>query len=694
MRTTTSIAAAVAAAALALPGAASAQVVFQTAEQTGAIFESEFSLAPGDVNGTTDAYTRIGGQTKLLTDGTGAKEANVLSASADGTITFFQTASPLVAADTDADSDLYVRRPSGVGLVAPQAAAAVSFVGMTSDGSRAFLRTTAGLSAIDTDGKHDVYEFKTATGELFERTPGSHTADVSFHRVSPNGDVVYFSTGQSLVPGDTDTALDVYTASPAGYKEASPGDGTHAAYFQTVGSANGRVVFASTQQLAPGDTDAELDLYASIAGGSVDLLTPSPNAAAAAKPVSLKGWSRTDAARVVFSTDEKLLPADTDATEDIYAREGQVTTLLTPGTLEPVTFEDFADDGETILFASAEKLKATDGDTRWDMYKATDAGLVHIAQEDGPFDQYAGSLSSTGAMTTFETAEPLSSGDTDTLVDVYLRSAFGLLHASRRAPGVSGPTDHASPQDFLAGGDLLFYTDERLLPEDRNDERDVYSFKGLDLTLVSVDASAPDTLVGAPANVASGATVSATVGATEQASLECRLDGGGWGACGSPWSASGLADGAHVVEARATDVAGNVDASPASAAFTVGAPAVVKAPETTATPSPSPSPTPVPTVTAADTAAPVLTAGKLRVRRRVPALGFSLSEPASVRVVVQRKAGSRWRTLKTKVLTGRAGVNDAKLAELPARGTFRAVVVATDAAGNASAKLVLRPSRR
>ncbi len=46
--------------------------------------------------------------------------------------------------------------------------------------------------------------------------------------------------------------------------------------------------------------------------------------------------------------------------------------------------------------------------------------------------------------------------------------------------------------------------------------------------------------------------------------FECRIDGGTWAACDSPHTTSSLSDGPHTLEARATDLAGNVDPTPAS----------------------------------------------------------------------------------------------------------------------------------
>jgi PKD repeat protein len=85
-----------------------------------------------------------------------------------------------------------------------------------------------------------------------------------------------------------------------------------------------------------------------------------------------------------------------------------------------------------------------------------------------------------------------------------------------------------------------------------------------------VDATAPVTAIttGPAVSVHSG-PVAFGVGADEDATFECALDGGAFSSCATTYRAEDLSLGEHVFRARATDRAGNVDATPAERRFSV-----------------------------------------------------------------------------------------------------------------------------
>lgn len=97
--------------------------------------------------------------------------------------------------------------------------------------------------------------------------------------------------------------------------------------------------------------------------------------------------------------------------------------------------------------------------------------------------------------------------------------------------------------------------------------------------------SAPNTFVNAGQNAAQAVEAASFTftSSTAGASFQCRVDLGAWSACTSPLTLSvgEYPAGAHGLEVRAVDPVGQVDATPATAAFTLNAstPAVVPAPK-------------------------------------------------------------------------------------------------------------------
>ena len=87
----------------------------------------------------------------------------------------------------------------------------------------------------------------------------------------------------------------------------------------------------------------------------------------------------------------------------------------------------------------------------------------------------------------------------------------------------------------------------------------------------TIDNAAPNTSIdSSPADPSNVTGPSFTFSSTEGGStFECQLDGGGWSSCSSPKNYSGLSQGSHTFQVRATDGAGNTDASPASFTWTI-----------------------------------------------------------------------------------------------------------------------------
>ncbi len=91
----------------------------------------------------------------------------------------------------------------------------------------------------------------------------------------------------------------------------------------------------------------------------------------------------------------------------------------------------------------------------------------------------------------------------------------------------------------------------------------------------TVDATAPDTSIGAQPNTPTNSTeaefgfTGSDPGGSGIAGFECKLDDGAFAPCSSPRQYTGLGQGSHRFEVRAIDQAGNADGSPATHTWTI-----------------------------------------------------------------------------------------------------------------------------
>ena len=91
----------------------------------------------------------------------------------------------------------------------------------------------------------------------------------------------------------------------------------------------------------------------------------------------------------------------------------------------------------------------------------------------------------------------------------------------------------------------------------------------------TIDAIAPDTqILTNPTDPSNSSNATFTFSGTDSLGVpaitfECQIDGGGFSACTSPKTYTGLADGSHTFQVRAKDAVGNVDPTPASYTWTI-----------------------------------------------------------------------------------------------------------------------------
>jgi hypothetical protein len=395
-----------------------------------------------------------------------------------------------------------------------------------------------------------------AFAALFVSALGAPVAvadDSRYEDTSADGSVVFFTTTDPLVNGDTDARRDVFARS----FEAAVGEyvtrlvsigpiGGNQAYDATFSAASGdgsKVFFSTPERLVPTDEDTVSDLYMRDLAANTTTLVSRADAACSGScgnsnqaSDGVAGASLAAAGnRAFFASKEKLSHLDGDSETDIYMRDlsGPETTVLVScgdgpctssgfgnGSL-PVALRDVSDDGETAYLSSSEGLVASDEDGATDIYVrdlvAQTTELVSIAgvcplppAEQSQCNPVFGGTSNDGLHAFFQTRERLSVADTDEAADIYDWSAGTASLASTGPDGGNGPLNHATYAGSSTDGESVFFkTDEQLVtPDDADAVRDVYVRRGGTVTdLVST---------GSQSGVSSDAEMDPALGAIGQ----------------------------------------------------------------------------------------------------------------------------------------------------------------------------------
>lgn len=301
-----------------------------------AFTSSTVDLVPGDTNASKDVFVKTvatGAIQRISTDAAGL-QVNGGSFnpvwSPDGTrIAFVSESSGLVASDTNNGSDLFVKTLANASVqristdsAGLQASGSSFNPAWSPDGTRiAFLSGAANLVSGDTNGVADVFT-KNLTTSAVQRVStagnGDQASGESYDRPawSPDGSKIAFSSyANNLVPGDTNTGMDVFV------KDLSGGGVQRVSTTSSGGQANN--------------------------GGSRD-------------PGSYHARWSPDGTHVAFNSDaDNLVPVDTNNTSDVFLKNvatgavKRASTTASGGQSDGFSFlPEWSPDGTRLLFTS------------------------------------------------------------------------------------------------------------------------------------------------------------------------------------------------------------------------------------------------------------------------------------------------------------------------------------------------------
>ena len=425
-----------------------------TPDGTHIYFTTDERLVQQDTDSTRDVYERTAGTTVLVSRGStggGDVTADFAAASADGSRVIFTTAEALQAGDTDGTSDIYARAGGATTLLTPGGSGAgVQFRAASADATRVFFVTSDSLVAADTDSALDIYESAGGSPVLVSGSPGVPAeADADFGTISTDGTHVFFGTSEPLVAEDTDNDADVYEHSGGATTllsiSATAGNGDFDAGFQGASADGSHAYFSTVEPLTAEDTDSQTDLYDAGPGGTV-LASTSATAGNGAFTPDFNG-SSADGSHVFFTTDEQLVGADTDSSQDIYVRSGGTTSLLSVGSVSgPETnafFSANSADGTRVLFTTNETLVAEDTDSSADVYERSSGATTLVStglnETNGPFDASLGGTTPSLSHAFIHSGEHLTADDFDLSGDTDVFSRAGSTTALITAGNQTGP---------------------------------------------------------------------------------------------------------------------------------------------------------------------------------------------------------------------------------------------------------------
>ncbi len=297
-----------------------------------------------------------------------------------------------------------------------------------------------------------------------------------FVAATPDGARVFFTTTQQLVNGDTDQANDIYYCDiPSGDPAPAAGKANPCAGFGQVSiaesgaaevenvfttSANGStVLFAAKGVLAANESPfkeeavaGDNNLYvwhqdSAHPGGQTSFVGRLDKYQDEYGNLQLKAQATPDGRYAVLTTPDQFVEADADQSRDVYRVDAETgepirvsTNLVGTGGNGPLDAEfggatehhpttSISDDGQKIVFTTAEALAPSDGNGEPDVYLWTPSRVYLISTGSsgfapretaiGGYRTPSVAIDGSGDDIYFESTQALTPADGDTSVDVY-----------------------------------------------------------------------------------------------------------------------------------------------------------------------------------------------------------------------------------------------------------------------------------
>jgi Tol biopolymer transport system component len=297
-----------------------------------------------------------------------------------------------------------------------------------------------------------------------------------FVDATPDGSAVLVDTVAALDPADTNGREDFYVRRAGRWTLITSGTAPQRTIpqFRYVGMSRdgSHVVFTTDDKLSPEDTDDQADLYESV-NGRIRMV-------AAGNSTSF-GHISADGERIYFTTTEQLVAADRDALQDLYVREAGQTRLLSLADGTPATslFAARGENGRDEYIESTERLDPADQDSCADIYQRN-SGFLLLVTPDGQVGAACRDHRFLGA--TWNGAHVFyDEGGVGTI----FRTTCGLS-TTAVLPAVP-PYAKAELTGFTQDGSRAFLiTDRQLVPSDTDTYADAYRWDAGGLTLLSV----------------------------------------------------------------------------------------------------------------------------------------------------------------------------------------------------------------